>query len=476
MVKKIIYFFLLIVLSVFYAMVSTTMSETSMLVLFTVAAASLFLFVFKKENNPNLKGQFFKHSTFFLVGFCIVHFQYYIDYLIGNFSSDNLNVWVNRAIVVKSFTLSVIGLISFFLGYLFYRQKQKKVVTNFQTNKIYDVKILVILAAVLLGIYFYTVNPLYLAGFYGAENMGTAATYSILAFTIIVYAVIIQNCRNLIAAQKKTRNINEYIKHQGYFFTALIIIYLLSVITSGDRGPIITLGIAYVAGYFIVTRKKMSWKIGIVLMLAGAAFLTLLGIARSLNKGLDFSTKIAEGLKMGTRYQEISFLPQTQDLASSVKSLHITVDYVPEKHDFLYGRFQFQQLFVAIPFSNVFNQLAFADNSAKFNSSASFVTWIDQGENPNFGEGSTCIADFYFDFGLFGVIAGMFLFGYLIRMAEVYMYSPGLPTLFINAFLIIYISYAFYIARSSFLFSFRTVVWVFVLLLINKYVFNRRAK
>jgi oligosaccharide repeat unit polymerase len=119
--------------------------------------------------------------------------------------------------------------------------------------------------------------------------------------------------------------------------------------------------------------------------------------------------------------------------------------------------------------------LIFENNSTRYGGSAKFITWITQGEFPTSGEGTTCIADFYFDFGLIGVILGMFLFGYLIRYCELVMYNTILPSFFVHALLVVYLMNGIYIGRSSVLIHLKTVIWVLLVLLLNKYLLNKKS-
>ncbi len=470
---KLFYFFLIILLSTFYFTTPLYMDREVMLLLLFIIFISLLTFFLRKENENALKGQFLKHSTLALLGILIVHFQYYIDFLLGNISSSDLFIWVNNNIVIKSMILSTIGLLSFMLGYSVYKKKNK-VLSSSILAKIYHTKYLTMAAAIVLIIYFYTVNPLYLMGYYGVESIGSKATYAILVFNILIFGSVIQKSRNLVLKGDRPDTFFKYIKSLGYPLLILMSIYLLSVLISGDRGPLITYSLCYFAGYFFVTKIKFSWKKGLLFGFIGASFITILGVARSQDKSLDFLDKIEIAFREQPKKEDISFLPQTKELAGSVKALHHAVDFVPEKHDFLYGRFQFQQIIVAIPFFSTFTPLIFEDTSRKYASSASLVTWIFQGDFPSYGNGTSVIADFYFDFGLIGVTIGMFFFGYFMRYAEIKMYTETFPGLFSHVLFVVYLSSAIYIARSSFLFGFRMVVWIFIVLIINQYVFNKK--
>ena len=474
MLQRVSYLILLILLSIYYFFVPEKMDKGVMAILVMLVLAVLVIHAFRKEYFEPLKGQLLKHSTLVLIGFTVVHFQYYVDFVFGNVTANNDFIWINKNIVLKAFVLSVIGLLSFLIGHSLYFRSITNGILIPESPR--STKALTFLAFVALVIYFYTVNSRYLLGYYGSEEMGASATYAILIFTIAVFAIIVQNSRNIILSKVRPQSFGNYLLQHGYLFLFLVGVYLISVVISGDRGPVMTMGLGIGAGYFFVSKEKLKIKYAIMIALAGASLMSVLGIARSLDKDIDFQSRIVESIKTESRFSEQSYLSHTQELAGSVRALHTTVSYIPANHDFLLGRFQFQQLSIVVPFVNAFNTLIFDNNDFKYKGSASFVTWINQGDYWRYGDGTTCIADFYFDFGLPGVILGMFVFGYSMRYAEVSMYSGRLPGLFSNAFLIIYLSYAIYIDRSSYMFNMKLVVWTVILLIVNKNYISRLFK
>jgi hypothetical protein len=245
------------------------------------------------------------------------------------------------------------------------------------------------------------------------------------------------------------------------------------VMLSGDRGPLMSYSLCFISGYFFVKKIKLSYKKGILFIFTGAIMISILGMVRNLNKDLSFTEKIQLSLTENENDSRISFLPVTKELATSVRTLHHAVNYVPRNHDFLYGRFQLQHLTVALPFFSIFSPIIYEDTSWKYAGSSSFITWIRQGDFPTSGDGTSCIADFYLDFGMFGVLAGMFGFGYFMRFAEVKMYSANIPNLFVHVFIIVYLTNAIYISRSSVLFGFKSIVLIYIILVSNKYIFNK---
>lgn len=460
-------FLLLLIISGYYISgLSATMDKGQIAFALTIAYLSLFLH-FLHMRKDVLKSYYLKHSVLAILGLYIVHFQLYTDFIFGNIEKDNAFIWVDERVVVKGVVFSTIGLICFLIGYKVFGNKVKVSKASLVEKREITTKWMVFLAGVSLLVFFATVNVLYLAGFYGAEEKGEAATYASLFLELLLFAIVIQNCRNMILNNSIPNSLKEYVVKQGYVFGIILLLYLLSVVMSGDRGPIMTFGLCYVSGYFYVTKKKISFKRLAIFIFIAASFVSLLGQARDLDKKLSFSEKIQMSLNEDKKNQG-SFLPQTEELAGSVRALHTTLTYIPEKHDFLYGLFQLKQILICIPFVSIFNPIIFHDAHIKYATSSNFVTWINQGDYPYTGDGTTCVADFYFDFGLLGIVLGMFIFGYFIRYCELQFYSSVLPSLFIHVFVIVYLCEALYIARSSVLYDLKSVVWVFLLLLINK--------
>tara|TARA_R110002050_G_scaffold300443_1_gene469814 strand:- start:23 stop:1459 length:1437 start_codon:yes stop_codon:yes gene_type:complete len=475
MLLKLIIIFLLILFIAFYNVTPNIMDSDVMLVILIVLLLSTILFFTRNEKINALKGQFLKHSNLVVLGLLIVHFQMYADFILGYTGMSDSFIWVNESIVIKSMTLATIGLLCFYLGFLSYnkdfkRNGGKRIKPQYEYI---SVKFLMYISTLVLLIYFATVNPKYIMGHYGAVQKGAIATYMSLLFNLLIFGVIIQSCRNLFARNKIPKNFIEYTRFMGFHLLLVLGIYLLSVLISGDRGPLITFGLCYISGYFFLTKRKLSFTKGVMLFSVGALIITILGVARSFDKNLDFNQKINNAV-FHSENEENSILPSTKELAVSIRTLHYSVNYISQGNELLYGRFQYQHIMASLPFSYIFNALIFEDTSFKFKGPASFVTWIHQGDFRTYGIGTSAMVDFYLDFGLMGVIFGMFIFGFFIRFAEVNFYSYSYLNLFSHIFIIVYLCNAIYISRSSVLFGFRTVVWILILLLINKYIFNKK--
>lgn len=471
--------FILICLQIFilvyYHNAPTTLDRVSISILLFLVVISLSLLFLRKEKDSLLKGQYLKHSTLVLVGYCAVHFQYFVDFLAGYIPIFNPYIWVNTEVVVKALTVSVSGLIAFILGYLLRtKAKTNSQPKNHDKNEFCGITILLYSTTALLILYFYFVNPLYLMGYYGVERVGETAAYIILLFRAMIFAIIIQNARNFVAEDRSFPNFLFFMKAHGLHFNIILGVYLLSVMISGDRGPLMIFAIVYYSSFLFVSKYKLSAIRTVGLLLVGALFISLLGKVRNQDRTKSFSERIESSFDMESRFKTESVLPQTQELATSVRILHHTMNYVPDKHDYLLGRFQLQQTLSIIPYGNSIITAIYGDNHWKYGASSRFVTWLNQGENPYSGDGSSVTADFYFDFGILGVIAGMFIFGYYMRAAEMTMYTSVMPSLFAHSFFIVYIGSAIYISRATFLIQLKAVVWVWFILWFNKKIINKK--
>lgn len=455
-----------------YPFLPNVLDRSMMITLLSIVGISIILYAFYNQFFSSKGSQYLKQSILILLSISIVHFQYPIDYVIGYLSSEESFIWMNNSIVVKSLYFSTIGLISFFLGYILHIPKVPKYFFKSDLNRIVSTEYLYYLAPIFLVGYFLTVDKLYLAGYYGSVGMGQTAAYFILLFQVVVYGIIIQNSLNAIILRNKPKSFLEYVHYQGYSLLFVILVYFVSVIISGDRGPIIYFSLAYVAGYIYVTKKRVTLKHALITLVIGASFITILGIVRSMDKSLSFKERLVLSISFDQERTK-SVMPYTSELAGSIRTLHAVTDYVPEYHPHTYGRFQLQQVIVSIPFSNRLTTMIWGDHY-RYRSPASFATWVIQGDTPSSGVGTTCIADFYVEFGLIGVIIGMFLLGYFIRFSEVIFFHHALPKLFPLIFSFVYLSDAIYIARSSALFGFRTVVWIYVLLSLNRFLYRYR--
>ncbi|QTY26673.1 O-antigen polymerase [Flavobacterium sp. CS20] len=346
------------------------------LILFLTFVSLLSHFFIRKEKNLNIKKQYFKISVIFIITFCIAHFQIYIDYLLGNVNSSHTFLWINNRVVSKALSLSSLALISYIFFYdirpnfdVNLKQRERKGLKNV------NIKLLNVIASILLLLYLIFVNKAYLFGGYGNSNIEHEAGYFSLLFESLINAIIILNCRNIIISNQKVETIMQYI--YGIKFTLfLLIIYLISVMISGDRGPLIYNSVFVLFGYIYVTKKKISVVKLSVLLVLSAFIITILGIARRFKEESNFITKIqqANNVEEKNHYYPESFSSNTRELASTARTLNLAV----ESEQRFYGLFALQDLMLLIPMlKGTF--INFYDIPKPLTSSAQFLTFYNLG-------------------------------------------------------------------------------------------------
>lgn len=482
---------LIIVFSVYFFQAPLEMDGNIITLILIVDFSVILFFLYYKRYKLN--ESFFVPSVLLLLGYVIVHFQYPIDYVLGNIDRNLHFVWVDNRVVLKALVASSIGLFAFVLGYIIFANKKyllgkrssniidsenrdigehitvyrKKL--NLQNSSIVG---LLLIGSILLILYFYFANPIYFLNGYGYVELGSTSEYVISLFDAIMFASIIQKSRNIKSVNFQKLNFITFFKQLGFFPNLLIIIYLFSVLISGDRGALIFYSVLYVSNFIYVTHKEFQlWKI-LSLIVVSAFIFTLLGKVRALdsNESLISRTLIVLSSDKESRFGSESFSPFTQNLALSNKCLHYSIAKVPNQYDHFLGHFQLQQILSIIPFS----KRVLDDYHWRYDTSSNFITWLDQGEFPYSGLGTTITSDFYLDFGIIGIIIGMLMVGYVYKYADDLLYQVNNLTLFSHSLFVVLFSSAIYMSRSSFLISFKLICWTFIFLIINKFLFNKQ--
>ena len=434
------------------------------------AALLILVFIFHKEEYSWLKGQTVKCSAFFLLGFCIVHFQDYIEVLAGNIDPGDSFLMVDSRLVCKAAILGLIALSAFFFGYFL---KKGDVFRTPVASVFVPLSPLVIFNTILFPAWIYSAGLEYINGGYGSNGAetGVFSSYLRLIYEMSMAAVPMFHARNFRIRDVRPSLI-RFIISLGWY-NALLGGYLLCVMLSGDRGPIISLSLFLFLSYLYASGYRITKLKFLILALIAAAFLTILGIARSFGPGYGFTQKISMALETERRYESV--LPQTAELAGSGRCLHLAMSVVPARHPFLLGRFQLHQLFAVIPTGSRWAQLSgILPNEYRYGGSANFCTWIFQGDNPSYGDGTSTTADLYLDFGMSGILVGMFLFGFFVRRMDVNMYQPRLISLFAMAMIFNYTAHSIYIGRSSILFELKPALWLFILMFVYERNFGQK--
>lgn len=445
----------IVILLMYYSSMGLFYSEDRLLeLLIMVGINTVFFFIYKKKVRQTIKSGLW--SLIFLLGYLIVFFQKYVDLSLG-YLGENERFFANQDTILKCAIISLCGLLAFFVGYTIQLNKKNDITDDINDTinnelsveipKTTPLKILLSLSLILFVIYNY---KMIILGNYSQEMLeaqaGTMGLYSNILFQIVFFLYVSYK-----SCTFKYLNINSfksYIKHIGFIVNLCVILYSIFILMSGDRGPVIVICLAYLGGYILSSEQDISYIRLSVLIGLAAFVITLLGNTRKLDSNMTYWDKVNQSVNEMAANDD-SFSPYTGELAGSVTTLHHSVEYVPEFHPHLNGSFQLRQLCSSIPFMNHI-VYKFVDPHFKYRGSAFFITWIIQGERYTYGSGTSCNADLYLSFGIFGVIIGLLIWGIIYRRIEDDVDSMSISSLS-NIVFLFFLAYSLYVNRASLL-------------------------
>lgn len=432
------------------------LDEGYMSFIVSVNFVSLLSFLaFRKEQNEHIKGQYLRLSIVYLFSFIIVHFQVYIDYILGNINSSHMFLWMDTTIVIRAMVLSSVAFIVYIYGYSWNRKNFYRPRAERGAKVTSDNRVLFFIGVPLIILFLVTINT----SSTDAIEVSGVSGYSGLMLEALIIAYVILNCRNIVLSGKRTVSIKDYVVAQRSPII-LAAIYIFIKLLIGDRGPIIISVLAFTLGYIYVTKAKVSLLKLAFFIITASFIMNVIGLARRLDKSESFLNRVNTTIEnREILYYPSSFLPNTRELASSVRTLHISVSNVPSYITHFNGLFFIEDLMLFIPslrstFIRVF------DIPKQFSSSAQFITWISLGENRTWGTGTSSVADTYLDFGIFGILIVYFIFGYLSRGMELVIASNAAVSILVLVCVFLVFSYSVYIPRSTILYSLNKFAYV----------------
>lgn len=433
-----------------------------------IDCVAISLFLFRNEKNSSLRNQIIRITPLFLLGFIIVHFQIYLDVIDGIYYTFGHDYLFDTSIVCKSCVLSSIAMISFFIGYTFpFVGVKKDKVSNYNRIKLKE-NVYVFPIYILFFVFLFATDPRYFMGGYGPVAFGGIeltglSYYSNFYLGLFFLGYIAIRTYNLKYVYNiKVRGIMDFFKKFDKKIVIVAIIYFLLILMSGDRGPILQLGVSFLGAFVLLYHKKMSFiKISVFLIL-GIFVMSFIAYARSLKEVDSFWDKISNANElMGETKRNASISPATIELASSVRTVHAAVSYT-ESNGYSYGAFQGIQIIGIIPglgllVSNIF------DIELDQYKSVTLLTDAILGNNPTHSVGTSPVADIYLDFGVFGVAILFAFFGVFIRNVELNVFSKTSCSIFIWVIFFLILSKSVYIGRSTIIVLFREGILLYII-------------
>lgn len=379
--------------------------------IFTIIAISNVLLFWK--TSANIINHWLRFEVLFLIGFLIVNFQIPFSASLG-WEPENSNfIWINKYVVNFATYLSLLALLFWILGFLIFgylsNNNKQKTNTIDKINLLLTLKRLKFTLFILFPLFIILSGKDSLSGAYATTDHLTGRSYvlmllqSTLVINIIVFFIYY---KKQLTTKKGIWNVFS----QNKTFIIILLLYVLFFLSTGSRNSIISIFI--IAGLmYSLTQIRIKGVTFLLIIITSATLMTVIKMGRT----GDISTRTESNiLKEGySKYKDKDDFNPTLELASSNRILYRAIDVVPHKHPYLYGVTMMGDIISAVPLAAgiLFPIIALPK---QYTSSSSFFTYLGQGSFSTWGEGSQLVADIYVNFGLFGVVFIMFIFGGVI--------------------------------------------------------------
>lgn len=430
------------------AMSGQSYDGATLLIIILLTLFSIINYTINCLSDKKFKGQYIRCSYLFALGYVIVFFQKNIDLLCGYITSNNA-VFYNSTIINSCASISGIGFCCFSIGNILAQNVVKKP----QSSSLYRPlrRSFMLFQKVMLAIctiyYTFSVFKTVVSGNYAyneetmAQNAGSLLNYSfvlvlVFTFTFLVSTIFI--CRK----DNKTYTLKQYILSNGWLFNGSLVIFLSLQFMIGDRGPLINICLAYFISYIIISHKKIK---PVPIIIAVISVGIILSAISQVRKQAHIVT-MSDIMNKATESNNGSILPATQELAGSYKTFTYSVANIPQHRDFFYGTNQLRELAFSIPMFHRLVPFIFSDKEYE-NGSTSYCTYLIQGLNRTYGNGSSLLADIYLDFGLIGIILILPILGALIYKFDLALYFGN--NLYWMLAALVFFSFSVYISRAT---------------------------
>lgn len=403
----------------------------------------------------------------FCVGYLIVFFQNYLEVLLGSYSLHDMPYTIAGADeIIRCAAMSSMGMICFFLGVLSIPCPREPVLSGISSEKIAapnmklpgkDVLLWGALGGFLLGNYKFLFNVTYSQEL--LESRSFLSNMTFIFFQVVFFIFLAYTCHSFIQLNRKV-SLKEFCIKAGWSLNLTALIFILVLVQLGDRGEALTIVLAYYSAFLVVSRRKCQLKYLLIYILAGGLFCAFLAQFRTFSKDIPLGERIIESANIFSEKNEHLFFV-TEELARSVATFHNAVATVPDFNPYLYGIFHIADVVNIIPgAAAVFRNLLGLDHFRYWNS-AYFCTWIYWGDEYLWGTGSSWNADLYLNYGLWGILLGMFIWGYILACLRKKIQIQT-PSFYILLAYLILAGYSLYLNRSNNFYCIRTLVYATV--------------
>jgi len=445
-----------------------------------IAITALAAIIFFSHSNRKTRSIGISISFLFFVSYAIISYNIPLLRLLGFDIIDSwahARSWSNKDIYNLVVTVPSVGVVWFFLAASMSEPSTHQIMVR-PLKCIYVSEIIPLIAAFSLVI-FLSFSGTLIYGDYSAINRfnetRTASdgwSYFYQAFRISFTAYAIIKVVNYYALKDQIRSIHAYLAFLGRPFLLLYGIFFVVMLQAGYRAPIIYFSLL-TFGPYIAVRTKIGVIGSLSIIFVGAYVMSFLALFRQSYSNefgaIDrFSNQVllisnSEGRYFSWFRQEIP-LSQFLEMATEIRALSHIIANVPSSFDFGFGFFSMIRMSSIIPFLRSTINEVFFDGDWTMDGSTKFLTYIISGSNPTFSHSITLTSELYLDFGIAGVIVGLFLFGLFVGRHE-YKIAKGVDGLsFAGVCVLIFFAHSISIPRSSIVATLPDIIHVYVLL------------
>lgn len=459
---------LVIILSLILLMVNDSYDESLLQLVVLLAVIPILTFFLSNSRIEGLKGQYLRTSYVFLIGFLIVFFQYNLDLTVKNVTVAN-SVFASTSSICPAAIMSLIGLCSYVIGTN--SGMQNRNVNIIQKKEPISKRYLMVqkylfVFFVLVYLYYNATNILSGGFIYNeetmAENAGSLSNYSAVMILVMIFSILCSNVYNLKLRNEKV-TVFKFVRMNGLLFNIPLIAYLTFVFMTGDRGPILTTVLSYTITYVVACERKIRLVTLAAVVIIGGTLLTIIGNVRKETNLLTIQEMVSYRKNRDVK----SVLPSTLELAGSYNTFTYSVDRIPSTHGYFYGAMKLRDLGYSVPF--LYRLAPFVYSKKEYeNGTTSYCTYLIQGVNRTYGNGSSLLADIYLDFGVIGIIIIMFFLGkFIVRIDFELFFGNNLYWLMIG---VVFFSYSIYLSRATLVTPLYYIVPSYIILYCRKFV------
>ncbi|WP_182407322.1 O-antigen polymerase [Psychrobacter sp. GP33] len=462
MIDKFLYILFFIIL---VALKPNRLEDFSQSLNFTYSIIYLILLIVFLLHHRKIDKNWMRFDVIFLVGYSIVHLQIPFLASIGTEPFRPYFIWINKDVVNYATWMSVVAIDLWMLGYSLALNNSLKKTTVIKKSKKNIPLIDTLLLIMFLG-FLATVGAVFLRGVYDVESWGQSAVYFLLLLETLIYIRIVYFFEDMPQSVTVKRIVKKLINNK--IFATVLILYFILFFLSGSRGEILRIILLTTFCYSLYI-KKLSLKYIVLGILIGSLVFTLIGMGRvndiSKQDNEGIFTRGYSALVEKDDEEQANF---TNELASSVRIQYRALDTMPEKQDYLYGKTYVIGLFAVIPFASGLVSKTF-DVDKQYIGSSNYFTYLGQGINPSYGEGSEILGDIYINFSIYGVFIIMFGFGMV--SSKFYSRAKILDTKYVLLYSILLIS-ALGLNRASLFVLYKNMFYI----LLFHFIFSMRKR